>query len=80
VQDYTEVLGAARHILVGGWLAMVYMVSYVGYATHCSRLYMVERLHMGKGGATSLRVGGQCIGRRGVNTVKTLKFEKSQGA
>jgi len=32
-----------------------------------------------KGGATNLKVGGQCIGRWGVNTLKTLKFEKDRG-
>jgi len=32
-----------------------------------------------KGGAMNLKVGGQCIGRWGVNTVKTLKFEKKSG-
>jgi len=29
-----------------------------------------------KGGATNMKVGGQCIGRWGVNIVKTQKFEK----
>jgi len=29
-----------------------------------------------KGGATNLKVGGQCIGRWVVNAVKTLQFEK----
>jgi len=33
-----------------------------------------------KGGATNLKVGGQCIGRWGVNTVKTQQFEKGGGA
>jgi len=33
-----------------------------------------------KGGATNLKVGGQCIGRWGVQTVKTLQFEKEGGA
>jgi len=33
----------------------------------------------GKGGATNLKVGGQCIGRCGVNTVKSLTFEKGGG-
>jgi len=35
-----------------------------------------------KGGATNLKEGegGQCIGRCGVNTVKTLKFAKGGGA
>jgi len=32
-----------------------------------------------KEGTTNLQVGGQCIGRWGVNTVKTLKFEKGGG-
>jgi len=37
---------------------------------------------LSKGGATNLKVGGggQCIGRWGINTVKTLKFEKGGGA
>jgi len=36
---------------------------------------------MTKGGATNLKVGGQCIKKwgGGVNTVKTLKFEKGEG-
>jgi len=34
---------------------------------------------MNKGGAMNLKVVGQCIGRCGVNTVKTLTFEKGGG-
>jgi len=52
--------------------------------THSFTIFcpMWHRLHyITKGGTTNLKVGGQCIGRRGgVNTVKILTFEKGWSA
>jgi len=44
-----------------------------------SRSPLTPALSTRKGGTTNLKVGGQWIGRWGVKTVKTLKFEKGGG-
>jgi len=58
----------------------------IPFSLKFDKTFQMNAVQLLKCGATNMKVGlgggwgGQCIGRWGVNTVKTPKYEKGEGA